>query len=322
MSSPIALERVRLSRDRVLELTGRKKVERVDVGPTVDLVQWLEAQKIEVRGRVTVCQVEVTPQLATEWLKFNVGNRKPSRAKIRRFARMMTEGRWTLNGEMLKFGAGGRLLDGQSRLQAIVSAGVPVVLEVRGGLPEKAQESMDTGEAREHRHQLEMLGEKNPNECAAALRLVYFWEKGYIGSTGSSSDGTRDITNTTIRETLERHPRIRESVGRCLSLKQLVPVSAAAFFHYVFSQVDPKKADSFMDRLTTGANLGTTSPIYQLRERLTQDRLAQAKIRKREKFALIVKAWNAFRSNKPVTRLAFGALEDFPEVSGLEKGAK
>lgn len=319
MNTPIALERVRLSRQQVLELTGQKKVA---VGPTVDLVQWLEGQKVQVRGRVTVCQVEVTPQLAAEWLKFNVGNRKPSGPKIRRFARMMAEGRWSLNGEMLKFGASGRLLDGQSRLQAIISANVPVQLEVRGGLPEKAQESMDTGEAREHRHQLEMLGEKNPNECAAALRLIYFWEKGYIGSCGSSAAGNRDITNTTIRETLERHPGVRASVGRCLNLKQLLPVSAAAFFHYIFSTADAKKADLFIDRLTTGANLSETSAVYQLRERLMQDRLAQAKIKKREKFALVVKAWNAFRTGKPVTRLSFSPLEDFPEVSGLEKASK
>jgi hypothetical protein len=318
MSTPLALERLRLSKDRVQALTGRKTV---TAGPTADLPKWLADQGITVGGRVTVCQVEITPSLAKEWLKFNLRNRKPSNPKIRRFARMMKEGRWSLNGEMIKFGASGRLLDGQSRLQAIVQADVPVVIEVRGGLPEQAQESMDTGEARKHSHQLEMLGEKNPNEVAAALRLVYFWEKGYIGSCGSSGDGTRDITNTTIRETLERHSDVRSSVGRCLNLKALMPVSAAAFFHYIFSRVDTAKANTFIERLTTGANLSATSAIYQLRERLTQDRLAQAKIGRRERFALIVKAWNAYRNGKPVTRLGFNASEEFPVVSGLEKGA-
>lgn len=284
-------------------------------GPHENIGRWLEDQRVKITGRVAAFQVEVTPALAKSWLALNLKNRIPSRAKIGRFARMMKGGRWTLNGESLKFSTTGRLLDGQSRLMAIVQAEVPVVLEVRGGLADGAQESMDTGEARAHRHQLEMLGEKYPNEIAAALRLVFFWEKGLVGSCGHSGSAAKDITNTTIREMLEKHPRMRESVGRCLNLKSVLPISAAAFFHYVFAIGDEKKANLFIERLTTGANLAESSPIYMLRERLTKDRLEPKKLRKRDKFALVVKAWNAFHSGKPLQKLSFVYDEAFPPIA-------
>lgn len=287
-------------------------------GPEIGV--WLQSQNVRFVGRITVYQIEVTPRLAEAWLRLNTQNRIPSTPKIRRFATMMKSGKWLLNGETVKFADNGRLLDGQSRLMAIVKAGVSVVLEVRGGLADAAQESMDTGEARQHRHQLEMLGEKNPNEIAAALRLVYFWENGHIGGGGGTSrSGKADITNTTIREMMEKHPRIRESVGRCLNLKALLPISGAAFFHYAFAKVDEKRANLFIERLTTGANLSETSPVYLLRERLTQDRLASAKIKKREKFALIVKAWNSFYGGKELQRLTFHTDETFPEIAGSAK---
>lgn len=306
---------VGLSPDRVRELTGG--LVKPSAGPSDTLGRWLEEQRVKITGRVNVFQVEVTPALALAWMKFNTRNRVPSKAKIRRFATAMRAGKWHLNGESIKFGASGRLLDGQSRLQAVILANVPVTLEIRGGIADAAQECMDTGEARKHAHQLEMLGEKHPNECAAALRLLWLWEEsGHASGLGKSGDRGA-ITNTTIRETLERHPRVRESVGRCLNLKQLFAVSAAAFFHYLFARVDQKKADLFIERLTTGANLSATSPIYLLRERLTSDRLAQAKLRKRDKFALVVKAWNAFRNGKSLERLVFGANEEFPAISGL-----
>ncbi len=285
-------------------------------GPQDNVGRWLEDQRVKITGRVAAFQVEVTPELAKAWLGLNLKNRIPSRAKIGRFARMMKAGKWSLNGESVKFSSTGRLLDGQSRLLAIGQAGIPIILEVRGGLTDRAQESMDTGEARAHRHQLEMLGEKNPNEIAAALRLIFFWERGLVGSAGHVGNGARDITNTTIRETLEKHPRVRESVGRCLNLKALMPISAAAFFHYVFSSGDEKKANLFIERLTTGANLSDTSPVYLLRERLTQDRLASAKMKKRDKFAMIIKAWNCFFAGKPMGKLGFCYDEQFPDIAG------
>lgn len=316
MSTPLCLERLRLSADRVRELAGTAVAVNMATGPGANLGAWLEAQKVKMTGRVAVFQVEVTPALAAAWLKFNSKNRTPSRAKIRRFSRQMAAGKWMINGETVKFGASGRLLDGQSRLQAVVESGTTIVLEVRSGLPDATQESMDTGEARKHAHQLEMLGIGHPNEMAAALRLVWFWDRGIIGSAGKGRQ-SGDITNTTIREAMEQHPGIGASVGRCLNLKQLMPVSAAAFFHYVFAQADRKRADAFIERLTTGANLSATNPIYLLRERLTSDRMAQAKIGRREKFALIIKAWNAFRLGRPLPKLVFRVDEEFPQISGL-----
>ncbi|KAF7277615.1 hypothetical protein GWI33_002970, partial [Rhynchophorus ferrugineus] len=79
-------------------------------------------------------QVEtITPDLARQYLAFNTHNRNVRSYRVKGYAADMRDGRWTLNGEAIKFSADGTLLDGQHRLQAVIEADVAVqMLVVRG----------------------------------------------------------------------------------------------------------------------------------------------------------------------------------------------
>lgn len=301
--------------------------------PGANMEEWLAKQGIEVLARPQCHQVLVSPELAAAWLTLNSGNRKPSKAKIRRFAAAIKAGRWALNGETIKFSASGRLLDGQSRLQAIVLAGAPARLELRGGLPDEAQKSMDIGEARKGAHMLEMLGEKYPTIVAPALKLIFRWENGSIGSNGTGNRRLGEnllLENADIEPTLKRHAGLRASVGWIVSagykVATLMPPSEGAFFHYLCGLASAKKRDEFFTALATGLGLTATSPAYHLRERLQANRASAAKISPRERYALIIKAWNAHLAGDKLNQLGFRATGDnreaFPQVAGVKPPRK
>jgi len=301
-------------------------------GTDADVGRWLQGQGLAIE-RMGSFVVKVSPATAQAWLGFNQGNRKPSHAKIRRFAAAMKAGRWTLNGETVKFSVTGRLLDGQSRLQAIVMAGTAEELEVRGGLPDAAQESMDIGETRRGTHMLEMMGEKYPAILSPALKLIHRLENGSLGSKRIGSTHkveNRILENMDIKPLLERHGGLKASVGWCVSaghkISGLMPVSEAAFWHYILGTVSAKKRDEFMSSLSTGLGLNATSPAYHLRERLQADRIASKHMGQRERFGLLIKAWNAHFAGEALRQLYFRVdgdnREPFPAVAGVRKPAK
>jgi hypothetical protein len=289
------------------------------IGPTSDVGKWLEAQKVKVIGRVNAFQVEVTPAIATRWLALNQGNRTPSRSKIKRFALAMRMGRWTLNGETVKFSISGRLIDGQSRLMAVQAAAVPVTLEIRAGLPDEAQKSMDIGELRKGTHTLEMMGENHPIVLAPALKLVWLYERGMFG--GNRYGRSHVMENYDVGPMIEKHAGLKASVGWVVSeghgLSKVMTTPLAAFFHYLFGGIDKELRDHFFDGLSEGIGLTKKSPVYHLRERLLEDRAKRIQgSRKFEHRAMVIKAWNACRVGEAMSGLRHAPGDSFPPVHG------
>lgn len=203
-------------------------------------------------------------------------------------------------------------------------ARVPAVLELRAGLPDVAQDSMDTGEVRKGTHTLEMLGENYPNILSPALKLVSLQEQGFLGTKPFGRSVI--LENCDLKPLLERHSAIRKSVGWVVSTgnkaQRLMPLSEAAFFHYIFSTIDAELCEHFMEALIDGLNLTKQSPVYHLRERLQADKVSQAKMTRKERLGLIIKAWNATKAGEKLSRLVFNMTgeraEAFPSVQGAK----
>jgi hypothetical protein len=80
---------------------------------------------------------DIGPEVAADYLKSNIDNRRIRRAAVARFAADMRAGRWRQTHQGISFGGDGRILDGQHRLMAIVAAGVTVrMLVTRGQDPD------------------------------------------------------------------------------------------------------------------------------------------------------------------------------------------
>ena len=68
--------------------------------------------------------MQITPDLAAEFLKRNTSNRAIKKSKIKKYADDLRRGNWKLTHQGVAISPSGRLLDGQHRLSAIVQSGI------------------------------------------------------------------------------------------------------------------------------------------------------------------------------------------------------
>src|SRR5699024_760867 len=92
--------------------------------------------------------VEITPQLAEEWLGRNSANRNLRSPKVATYAGAIERGEWVVTGDGPKFDVNERLINGQHTLNAVIRSGRPVTSFVFWNLPVNAQVVMDTGAKR------------------------------------------------------------------------------------------------------------------------------------------------------------------------------
>jgi hypothetical protein len=90
----------------------------------------------------------VGPEEARRWLAASGGNRPMKGPHISRISRNITEGRWALTGEAIKFDTKDALLDGHHRLHAIIRAEISVPILVVRGLPTESVAQMDAAASR------------------------------------------------------------------------------------------------------------------------------------------------------------------------------
>lgn len=262
----------------------------------------------------TVEIVDVSPEMAEQWLSRNSNNRNLRGQVIASYARDMTNGSWVLNGETVKISSAGQLLDGQHRLNAVVDAGVTVPMIVVRDIAPEVMPTVDAGARRTYADALRMAGEENTSVLAAVARRALLWDRGYRTKTGSLSP-----TATELTAFLEQHMRLRGSaeVASKIASKTLLPASIIGLCHWLFSDLDPDEAGEFLSRLADGDGLAADDPIAALRNRIVKMRVGGGRVNETEAIALLVMAWNARRAGETRTKLQLprGGLttENFPE---------
>lgn len=87
--------------------------------------------------------VNVTPQLAEEFLRANTRNRNISRTQVKKIRRDIEHGDWELTHQGIAFYETGELADGQTRLTAIKESGHTVPVLVTRGIPVVAGSAID-----------------------------------------------------------------------------------------------------------------------------------------------------------------------------------
>jgi hypothetical protein len=92
------------------------------------------------------CRFEnITPPIASEYLKKNNCNRSLRKSTIVRYARDMASDNWDTTHQGIAFDRKGNLMDGQHRLHAIILSGVTVRMHVTRGVDPRANNGVDQG---------------------------------------------------------------------------------------------------------------------------------------------------------------------------------
>lgn len=252
--------------------------------------------------RPTYEVVDITPAMAKEMLTLNTHNRGLREKAVNGLAADMAAGEWTEDGQSIKFGKDGALLDGQHRLAAIIKADVMVRMLVVRNVPNAAQENMDTQARRSFADVLKLRGEAKYTALAAATRRIYMWERG-----AKSGGSNHNPTNRQLLLTLEKHPSLRDTVSVTERVRVRIPIqgSVLALCHWLFSQIDAEDCDFFFARLGDGLGLADGDAIHVLRRTALKEQSERARISDVVMSAYVIKAWNAYRGGRRIGLLRY-----------------
>jgi hypothetical protein len=125
-------------------------------------------------------------------------------------------------------------------------------------------------------------------------------------------------TNTEVEGLLVKYPEARKSLMTAARAKGLILPSVLDSCHYLFSQKDPALADVFVQKVLKGVGMEDGDPWYALRERMLINSISNTKLSKALMMALCIKAWNAARQGKRITKLQLnlvdGKMSAFPVI--------
>jgi hypothetical protein len=257
----------------------------------------------------------ITPQIAATWLT-KVHNRPQRSHRIKKYARVMRDGRWRLNFEWIGIDPDGFVIEGQHRLEACVMAQTPFQALVLFDLSRDLFPFIGGALPRGVADNIALAGGKDYNALGGAVAFVWRADNGlpqYATGIGSRPDNDEALA------TLAAHPTLHDSVKMARRATRVFPsVAMLAYLHYEFKRRNSELADLFIDKLATGANMRETDPVFVLRERLLDNRAAKAKLPNKHIMALTIKAWNyahAGRRAPKFIRWSDGAGEAFPKIS-------
>lgn len=223
------------------------------------------------------------------------------------------------NGESIKIDEDGNLLDGQHRLTSIVQSGHEQQMLVARNVPRSSMRTIDRGHGRTVADWLKIRGYTNYTILGGAARMLHAFEQGAL----QRISGTGKFHPSDADSILTRHTALPKSVSFAMlhreGMKRVYRSDGnVAFLHYIFSCVDPDRADSFIEDMAMGTNLGPNSAILHLRDRLQDDLVdTRKKLTPVSRLAFILKAWRQFYTGRETKRLKYNAGESFPNVEGF-----
>ncbi len=261
-------------------------------------------------AKVTTTTETITPALAEQWLEKNKDNRPLRDHHVRLLAKEMREGRWRLNGEAIVFDENGDLLDGQHRLWAAFDHQQTFQSVVVRGVDPASFDTIDSGMKRSAGDVLAKAGISYGTLTGAAVRLVHFYATGRRDHMA-----VQRMSNSETMALVQKYgglPRAIEMVGPRAGLKAVVSQTALAAAVYFMLEDDAEAAAQFCAALESGVDLKRGDGRLTLRNLLINAKGLGRRLHHRVQFALIIKAWNAWRQGRDVGVLKFLDAEDFP----------
>lgn len=216
--------------------------------------------------------VEVTPEIANEWLKANRKNRKVKENTVTAYHRDMRNDAWMITHQGIAFDDAGNLIDGQHRLMAVLAAKRPVTMLVSAGWPtgakRKTMDAVDRGVQRSLKDQLEL--QHGIKDAGSVVKIV--------NQIVAAALGLRRVFKSTTDSTLAVFELYQEEIKwllanpvKTLGIRKAGVVGCMALGRAVW----PDKTAEFYSRLITGENLSGKSPILLLRNYLIGDKSAR-----------------------------------------------
>jgi hypothetical protein len=239
--------------------------------------------------------IEIDPRTAEQILsERNEGNRPPKPNKVQQFAQDMACGRWGLTGDTIKFGADGRLLDGQNRLSASVRTGKSFQTHVVFGIDPALFGRMDIGKPRNAADVLHIAGFRYASTLAAAIRWAHLLDTDPYNRETLQPDFVLDLA---CNKYSDIEPFLK--FGRDINRQFSHPAGQIAAIVYNFSKRDANKAGEFIKAWQRGERNGKYQIVDTMQALLhAQKANNNGRIHELTRASIIIKAWNIFRAGQ------------------------
>jgi hypothetical protein len=135
----------------------------------------------------------ITPSIAAEYLKYNTDNRKLRPWWVNSLAGCIERNEWILTHQGVAFDTTGKLIDGQHKLHAILTAGIPTEVAVYRGISPEAFKVLDVGIKRTY-SDITGLSVKTAEVCRWLAQLMY------LGNSTPSAEQVLSIANCGVAE--------------------------------------------------------------------------------------------------------------------------
>jgi hypothetical protein len=256
---------------------------------------------VEVAGGdgIVVEVVEITPEIAAQWLKANRLNRPVRRSVWEAYSQQMTEGKWRVNGQAIIIAENEDILDGQHRLLAVIDAGISIKTLVVYGISPEAFATIDTGAVRTGADALFLHFNQQPVMTVKAAATAAQWcsriERGTVLAK-------RRMSNADIIDYVCAHQSLFQWAETLSSFpKDSRPMSLGigCALYELFARKNLELANQFMAAVYTGENLTRKDVEFILRQALLKDAQRTTKLPTTAKVRMAIKAWNWRRRGMP-----------------------
>jgi hypothetical protein len=268
---------------------------------------------------VKISEIDMTPALAAKLLEKNTRNRKASRVRVTTLTAAIDRDEWVFDGNPIKIASSGIVLDGQHRLMAIAAGTRTVRVILIEGLDEDAQMVMDAGKPRSFADYLHIHGVQNSLNMAAAVRLVWNYQNDLFGPWHKDWFARPMPTNAQLWDVfktrqVELELGVMQSSPVCRVVRMSRAVASGAWV--VLGGIECDKCspvgpdlDEFYEMLsmrkaTEFDGIGLFIKTMNGKDRDKKSTLV-AGYAQHVQFALLIKAWNAYREGRPVAQLKY-----------------
>lgn len=258
--------------------------------------------------------VNFTPELAKNILnEHNNQNRTINKTTVSKYAQEMQDGKWTSGLTDVLFNEIWNVLDGQHRLKAVIESQTSQVFSVKTNLPAEAFGNLDSGKKRSPS---DTLGVNNFSNLAALSSIVRKYNH-YITKKGNMWYFTTPCSNNETLALAKQYPifsKVAAFVDSKKAFSRYGAKSDLGTCYAIFSMIDEKKADAFMDLLGISNNFQYQGINYSelfgsLRNHLVDNKMNDKKNgQKRDPhdaesrtFHYMFTAWNNFMKNEDIT---------------------
>lgn len=257
----------------------------------------------------------VTPNKALLMLKQNSINRRVNPNREDLYAGMMAAGQWNYGhneapASTIKINCDGTLLDGGTRLAAVVKCGKPQWFWVERGAPVEVGLITDGGRPKTTQDRIRMWCRINGvtvpgNLCvlATALNVVIRYKTFVLGV-----DSAKIVTQNTVT-LLEYFKKYRASldahVKKSHGARDFTSHGLVAAVWLLCAEKEREAADAFFTKLIDGKNISTGEPVGVLRARLILERARPGyqRVHANNVLEWLIKAWNATQEGIRWTRV-------------------